>query len=387
MSPNDFILFHKPFITEDEISEVTDTIKSGWWTTGPKTFRFEEEFNKFVGAGHSVVVNSWTAAAHLALEAIGLKRGDEVIVPSMTFTSTAEIVCYFGATPVIVDVNRDTLNIDVSEIEKHITEKTKAIIPVHYGGLPCDMDEILELAKKYNLRVIEDAAHAFPAKYKGRTIGSISDITCFSFYATKTLATGEGGMICTNDADIAARCSIMRLHGINRDAWKRYSSEGSWYYEVVAPGYKYNFTDLQASLGLSQLKKAEQLLNMRKQIAAMYDRAFGSNDLIELHPKLSDRESAMHLYPVKFRLEGLKTDRNAIYDELKKAGVGASVHFIPLYRHPYYRDTFGLNSADYPASEYAFPRILSLPLWPGMTEDQVMKVADTLNDICRKNRR
>ena len=270
----DYLLFHRPFISEEEIDEMVDTLRSGWLSMGPKTIKFEEEFNKYIGSQKSVAVNSWTAAGHLTLEAFGIEKGDEVIVPTMTFPATAEIVCYFGAKPVIVDVDKDTLNISIEEIERAITPKTKAIIPVHYGGQPCDLDEIQEIAKSYNIKVLEDAAHALPATYKGKKIGTISDATCFSFYATKTLSTGEGGMICTNNQEIAERSAIMRLHGINRDAWKRYSEAGSWYYEVVAPGYKYNFTDLQASLGLPQLKKVDIMWEWRKKIASRYLEGF-----------------------------------------------------------------------------------------------------------------
>ncbi|HZW40008.1 MAG TPA: DegT/DnrJ/EryC1/StrS family aminotransferase [Ignavibacteriaceae bacterium] len=386
MDNKDFILFHKPHVTQQEIDEVVDTIKSGWWTTGPKTFKFENEFKNYIGSQFSVSANSWTAAGHLALEAIGLKAGDEVIIPSITFTATAEIICYFGAKPVIVDVQPGTLNIDPHQIEKAITKKTKAIIPVHFGGLPCDMDEILAIAKKNNLVVIEDAAHALPAKYKGKMIGNISDITCFSFYATKTLATGEGGMLTTNNKEYADRCAVMRLHGINKDAWKRYSSEGSWFYEVIAPGYKYNFTDIQASLGLVQLAKVEGLWNMRKEIAAKYTKAFKNNDLIELHEQKSDSESALHLYPIFINIDKLKIKRSEVINLLKDAGIGTSVHFIPLYRHPYYKETFNLNEKDYPVSEYYFPREISLPLWPGMTNKQINYVINSLTDILEKNK-
>ena len=368
---SNFIQFHKPYQSEDEINEVVDTIKSGWWTTGPKTLRFESEFNKFIGSKFSVSVSSWTAAAHLALEAIGLKRVDEVIIPSITFTATAEIVCYFGAKPVIVDVQKDTLNIDPIEIEKKINSKTKVIIPVHYGGQPCDMDEIMELAKQNNLTVIEDAAHALPAYYKNKMIGTIGDVTCFSFYATKTLATGEGGMICTNNPGIAERSSIMRLHGINKDAWNRYSEKGNWFYEVVAPGYKYNFTDIQAALGLAQLKKIKKMLELRREIYNKYNSVFEKNKLIKIFRIKDDRESSYHLYPILINFNRLKINRSKFIDELKKEGIGTSVHFIPLYRHPYYKNTFKLNEIDFPVSEKIYPNIISLPIWPGMTNEQV----------------
>ncbi len=383
----DYLLFHKPFISEDEINEMVDTLRSGWLSMGPKTIKFEEEFNKYIGAKKSVAVSSWTAAGHLTLEAFGIKKGDEVIVPTMTFPATAEIVCYFGAKPVIVDVDKDTLNISLEEIEKSITPKTKAIIPVHYGGQPCDLDEINQIAKAHNLKVLEDAAHSLPATYKGKKIGTISDVTCFSFYATKTLSTGEGGMICTNDQEIAERCAIMRLHGINRDAWKRYSEAGSWYYEVVAPGYKYNFTDLQASLGLPQLKKVDAMWEWRKKIAARYTEALKDLDLITLHTIKSDRESSWHLFPVKLNLEMITKNRAQIIEELKNKNVGVGVHFMPVHQHLYYSETFKLDDKNYPIASATFPRLMSLPIYPGMTDASIEKVISVLVDVLNKYRK
>jgi perosamine synthetase len=383
----DFLLFHKPFLSEEEVDEIVDTVRSGWLSMGPKTLRFESEFNKYIGSKKSIAVSSWTAAGHLTLEAFGLKAGDEVIVPTMTFPATAEIVCYFGAKPVIVDVAEDTLNISLIEIEKAITPKTKAIIPVHYGGQPCDMDEILELAKKYGLKVLEDAAHSLPATYKGKTIGTISHVTCFSFYATKTLSTGEGGMICTNDDELAERCSIMRLHGINRDAWKRYSESGSWYYEVVAPGFKYNFTDLQASLGLPQLKKVDYMWESRKRIAAHYTKELKDLDTIELHTVKSDRESSWHLFPIRLHLEKLNKTRAQIIEELRKNNIGVGVHFMPVHQHLYYSETFNLKDDDYPVSSSVFPRLLSLPIYPGMNNENVDRVISVLRDILSRAKR
>ncbi len=381
---NKFVPFHRPYITEDEINEVTDAVRSGWWTAGPKTLQFEHEFNSFIGTKNSVAVSSWTAAAHLALEAIGLKEGDEVIIPAITFTATAEIICYFKAKPVIVDVQRDTYNIDPVQIEKAVTKKTRAIIPVHYGGQPCDMDEIIDIAQKNNLYIIEDAAHALPSYYKGKIVGQLSDVTCFSFYATKTLATGEGGMICTDNEEVAKRCSIMRLHGINSDAWKRYSKEGSWYYEVVAPGFKYNFTDIQAGLGLAQLKKVNELQTKRKEIFDIYNNGFKDNDLLRLYRIKEDRESSYHLYPVELNLNMLTINRSRFIDELKEKGIGVSVHFIPLYRHPYYRETFNLKTEDFPVSESIYPGIITLPIWPGMKISQIEQVIDNVNSLMKK---
>ena len=381
---NDFVLFHRPFISEDEVNEVADTIRSGWLSMGPKTIKFEDAFNSYIGSKKSIAVSSWTAAGHLTLEAYGIKAGEEVIVPTMTFPATAEIVCYLGAKPVIVDVEQDTLNISLTEIEKAITPKTKAIIPVHYGGQPCDMDEILEIAGKYKLKVMEDAAHSLPATYKGKKVGTISDVTCFSFYATKTLSTGEGGMICTNDEDIAERCTIMRLHGINRDAWKRYVDSGSWYYEVVAPGYKYNFTDLQASLGLPQLKKVDQMWQSRKNIAARYTSALKEIDVIELHGIKENRESSWHLFPIRLKLECLKINRGQFIDELRKRDIGVGVHFMPVHQHLYYNQTFNLDNKDYPVATAVFPRLISLPIYPGMKDEHVDRVINVLTDLLRK---
>lgn len=383
----DYLLFHKPFISEDEINEMVDTLRSGWLSMGPKTIKFEEEFNLYIGAKKSVAVSSWTAAGHLTLEAFGIQKDDEVILPTMTFPATAEIVCYFGAKPVIVDVDPETLNISLEEIEKAITPKTKAIIPVHYGGQPCDLDEIQQIASRYNLKVLEDAAHSLPATYKGKKIGTISDVTCFSFYATKTLSTGEGGMICTNNEEIAERCAIMRLHGINRDAWKRYSEAGSWYYEVVAPGYKYNFTDLQASLGLPQLKKVDAMWQWRKKIAARYIAALSDFDLITLHTVKNDRESSWHLFPIRLNLEMLTKNRAQIIEELKNNNVGVGVHFMPVHQHLFYSETFKLDDKNYPVASDAFPRLMSLPIYPGMSDESVEKVIDTLTNILNKFRR
>ena len=380
----DFLFFHKPFISDDEVDEIVDTVRSGWLSMGPKTIKFEEAFNSYIGCKKSIAVSSWTAAGHLTLEAYGIRPGDEVIVPTMTFPATAEIVCYFGAKPVIVDVEEDTLNISLKEIEKAITPRTKAIIPVHYAGQPCDMDEIHEIAKSNNLKVIEDAAHSLPATYKGKKVGTISDVTCFSFYATKTLSTGEGGMICTNDEEIAERCTIMRMHGINRDAWKRYTESSSWYYEVVAPGFKYNFTDLQASLGLPQLKKVDQMWQSRKNIAAKYTQALKDNELLTLHGVKENRDSSWHLFPIRLKLEFLKINRAQLIDEMRKLNVGAGVHFMPIHQHIYYNQTFKLDNKNYPIASSVFPKLVSLPIYPGMQDGHVDRVINVLVDLLEK---
>ena len=385
---NNSIPFHTLYTSEDEISEVIDCIKSGWLTMGPKTIQFEQEFSKYINSQNSISVNSCTSALHLALKVINLKPDDEVIIPSMTFTSTGEAVCYFNAKPIITDVDRDSLNIDVEKLDAIFKKsKVKAIIPVHHGGLPCNLDEIQSLASKYNIKIIEDAAHALPAWYKGKKIGTIGDLTCFSFYATKTLSTGEGGMVTTDNEKWAKRIRTLRLHGISADAWGRYSENGSWYYEVVETGYKYNMTDLNAALGIAQLKKLEWMWQKRKSIAKKYTAAFSTLDEIFTPPILNDRESAWHLYVIKLNIDMLKISRNEFIEKMKKKGIGTSVHFIPLYRHPFYRKTFGYDPKDFPNSEWLYERIVSLPIYPGMTDNEIETVIESAYDIVKTNRR
>lgn len=381
------IPFHKPYITDDEINEIVDSLRSGWLTMGPKTVRFEEEFRNYINTQHAVSVNSCTAALHLALQSIGLKQGDEVIIPTMTFTTTGEVVCYFGAKPVVVDSEKDTHNIDAAKIAEAVTHKTKAIIPVHFGGQPCDMDEIIGIAKGNGLYVIEDAAHSLPALYNDKTIGTIGDITCFSFYATKTLSTGEGGMITTENADWAKKIKILRLHGISEDAWNRYSDNGSWFYEVVDAGYKYNMTDIQAALGIAQLKKLEWMLQKRKVIADKYTGAFSGSDVIMPPTIKNDRTSSWHLYVIKLNLEALNIDRAMFIEELKLLEVDTSVHFIPLHRHPFYKNTYGYASKQFPNAEWIYERIISLPIYPGMTDEETDAVIECVLHVAKKHRR
>lgn len=381
------IPFHKPYITEEEINEVMDSLKNSWLTMGKKTIEFEKKFNEYIGSKYSVAVNSCTAGLHLALKIIGLKEGDEVIVPSTTFVATAEVVNYFGAKPVLVDVEKDTHLIDVNKVEKHITPKAKAIIPVHFAGQPADMNEIADIAKKHNLYVIEDAAHALPAWYKGKKIGTIGDLTAFSFYATKTLAAGEGGMITTNNDEWANRLRILRLHGISKDAWKRYTKEGSWEYDVIENGFKYNTTDINSALGLAQLKKLEWMWKKRIEIAQKYNEAFKDFEELILYKVKNDRTSSWHLYPLKLNLEALKINRNQFIEELKKRGIGTSVHFIPLYRFSYYRKNFNYNPKDFPNSEWIFKRVASLPIFPEMSNDDINYVIENIIDLVRKSKR
>lgn len=377
----DFLPFHLPDIGEEEINEVVDSLKSGWLTTGKKTKLFEEQFAEFLGEEiYSVAVNSATAGMHLALEAIGIKSEDEVITTPYTFTATAEVIRYFGAHPVFVDIDPSTFNIDVNQIEKAITSKTKAIMPVHFAGLSCQMDEILRIAKKYNLKVIEDAAHALPTTYNGNLIGTLnSDATVFSFYATKTLATGEGGMLVTKDKNIAERCKNMRLHGINRDVFDRYTStKPSWYYEVIAPGYKYNMTDIAASIGIQQLKKLWSFQKVRQKMATIYDNELADLPII-LPPKPINDTHSWHLYIIQ--LNTSKVSRDEFISKMAENGVGCSVHFIPLHLHPYWKNTYQLHGHDFPNSLNIYNNVVSLPIYTKMTDQDQQKVIDSIKKI------
>lgn len=382
-----FLPFHLPDIAEDEIQEVVDTLRSGWLTTGPKTKQFEEDFAQYVGSQYAIAVNSCTAALHLALEAVGVTAGDEVILPTMTFAATAEVVRYLNATPVLVDCQPDTLNIDPTQIERVITSKTKAIIPVHFAGHPCEMQTILEIAKMHKLIVIEDAAHALPARFREKMVGTIGDISCFSFYATKTITTGEGGMATTENREWAERMRMMSLHGISKDAWKRYTAEGSWYYEILAPGYKYNLTDIAAAIGIHQLKKCDAFWRCRQQYAALYTEALTGVPGITIPPRVEDGQHAWHLYVIQLQLEQLRIDRNAFIEHLKQQNIGTSVHFIPLHLHPYYRDNFGYRLGDFPCASTVFQRTMSLPIYPKMTRADIEYVSDVVKATVKQHRR
>ncbi|MCP4137372.1 MAG: DegT/DnrJ/EryC1/StrS family aminotransferase [bacterium] len=380
------IRFHRPYITEDEIESVVDSLRQGWITMGKKTIDFEKRFSEYIGEGQSVALNSGTAALHLALKCIGLEAGDEVIIPATTFTATGEVVRYFDAQIQMVDIERETHCIDAAKIAEKITGKTKAIIPVHFAGQPADMDEILALAREHDLYVIEDAAHALPSSYKGKPIGTLGDITCFSFYATKTLAAGEGGMAVTSNEEWADLIRILRLHGISKDAWKRYSGEGTWQYDVLHAGYKYNTTDLNSAIALEQLKKLDQMNKQRADIAKRYNRAFSGKESLILYRVKEDRETSWHLYPLKLNLEALTINRDEFIEELKARNIETSVHFIPLYRFSYYK-SLGFRAEDYPESEWVFNRIISLPIYPGMTAQETDYVIENVLEILKKNRR
>jgi UDP-4-amino-4,6-dideoxy-N-acetyl-beta-L-altrosamine transaminase len=376
--------FLHPFkhsIGEDEINEVVDTLNSDWITTGPKTFKFEDIFSKKVNSKYAIAVNSCTAALHLAIVALGIENGDEVITTPYTFAATAEVIINVNAKPVFVDVEKDTYNIDPTKIEDKITDKTKAIVVVHYAGHACEMDKIMDIAKKYDLYVIEDAAHAIGSKYKDKTIGSISDVTCFSFYATKNITTAEGGMITTNNGDLADKMRILSLHGISKDAWKRYSSEGSWYYEILYSGYKYNMNDLQASIGIHQLKKLDQMQKRREEIVDKYNKSFNGISQITTPTAKSYTKHAWHLYPIQINEDLLTIGRNEFIEALKAENIGTSVHFIPLHIHPYYKEKYDFKSTDFPNAFSLYNNEISLPIYPKMEDKDVEDVIFAVEKI------
>jgi dTDP-4-amino-4,6-dideoxygalactose transaminase len=359
----DFLPFSLPLIEDEEKKAVLEVLESGWITTGPKVKQFEEEFATFVGSRHAIAVNSCTAALHLSLDAIGISEGDEVITTPMTFAATAEVVRYFGARPVFVDIEPDTMNLDATKVEEILNKNGhnfRAIIPVHYGGLPCNMDTIMDIARKHKLKVIEDAAQAF-----------------------------EGGMITTDNDEYAERMRVMSLHGINKDAWKRYTNEGSWYYEIIAPGYKYNLTDIAAALGVVQLKKAESMRERREEIASRYDEAFKDLSAIEIPPRPSNSNSihSRHLYVIRLNLESITIDRNKFIDELNLRGIGTSVHFIPLHIHPYYREIYGFKPEDFPVAYETYKRIISLPIYPKMEYKDIARVVESVTDVAKRFKR
>jgi len=372
-----FLPFALPEIGEEEIAEVVDTLRSGWVTTGPKAKRFEQDFAAFLGdpALHCMAVNSATAGLHLALEALGIGPGDEVITTTHTFTATAEVVRYLGADVVLVDIDPATLCIDVKAVEAAITPRTKAVMPVHYGGLAADMPALLALTKKHGLKVVEDAAHALPTTSGGELIGTLgSDLTVFSFYANKTITTGEGGMVVTRDADLAKRVQVMRLHGMSRDAFDRFTAKvPSWYYEIVAPGFKYNLTDIAAAMGIHQLRRVREFHQRRSQIALAYNAAFVGLPLITPPVPRPGDLHAWHLYALRLGPTA-PIDRNTLIERLFADGIGCSVHYIPLHLQPYWRDQYALRPEQFPHSQHAYEQMLSLPIHTRLTEADVQRV-------------
>jgi dTDP-4-amino-4,6-dideoxygalactose transaminase len=381
------IPFHRASLGEEEIRAVTEVIRSGWLTSGPRTAAFEHAFADYVGARHAIAVCSGTAALHLALIAAGVGAGDEVIVPANTFTATAEAVGYTGARPVLADIVPTTMNLDPEDFARRITPKTRAVIPVHLGGFPCNMDAIRALACRHSLHVIEDAAHALPASYKSRRIGAVSEFTCFSFYATKTLATGEGGMITTNNGIAAKRMRTMRLHGISREARSREQSGESWAYDIVDAGCKYNLTDLQAAIGSVQLGKSDAMCDARRTIAARYSDAFRSDSALEIPVEPAECRSSWHLYILRLRLDRLDVDRDNFMERLQEKGIGCSVHFIPLHFHSYYQRRYGYRRGDFPRAEGEYRRCISLPIYPDLTNEQVERAISAVLETARECRR
>lgn len=377
------IPFNIPDITEEEINEVVDTLKSGWLAKGPKTIKFEEKFAKFVGAKYAIGMNSCTAALHISLIAAGIGEGDEVITTSMTFAASVNTIVHVGATPIFVDIDPETGCIDPDEIEKNITDKTKAIVPVHYAGQACDLDRIYEIADKYNLFVSEDAAHAIFTRYKGKMIGNKpKGAVSYSFYATKNLAMGEGGILVTDDEEIAKKARMLVTHGMSANAWNRYSKEGSWAYDIEEPGFKYNMFDLQAALGMVQLDRLPKMQKRREEIAKIYCEELGQLKGIEI-PKTSKFTTthAWHLFIIKVNKTILKIDRNELIEELAKRNIGTSVHFIPVHFMSAYRKRFNYEEGFLPVTEKWFDEIISLPLYSKMTNKDVEDVVSAIRDI------
>jgi len=382
----EFLPFSPPLIGEEEIAEVVDTLRSNWITTGPKTKRFETDFAAAVRAPGALALNSCTAALHTALVTLGIGPGDEVITTPTTFVSSVNVIEHVGARPVLADVTADTLNIDPERVEAAISPRTRAIIPVHYAGHPVDLDALATLAEARRLVLVEDAAHAIPATYRGRPVGSGANPVAFSFYATKNLTTGEGGML-TGDPDFLARARVVSLHGMSRDAWKRYDKGGSWFYEVVLPGFKYNMTDIQAALGLWQLRKLAHHQERRHAVVSQYHEGFADDPALERPVARRDVEHAWHLYVLRLRLDALRIDRDRFIAELAERNIGTSVHFIPIHLHPYYRDRYGYAPEHFPVAYENYRRMLSLPLNPRLADQDVADVIEAVRDVSRRFRR
>ena len=382
----EFLPFAPPLIGEEEINEVVATLRSGWITTGPKTKRFETNLAAYLGASGALALNSCTAALHTALVTLGVGPGDEVITTPLTFAASVNVIEHVGARPVLVDVEADTLNIDTALVERAITPRTKAIIPVHFAGHPVDLDPLYDAAQRRGLAVLEDAAHALAARYKGRLIGSGENPVAFSFYATKNLTTGEGGML-TGNPEFLERARLISLHGMSRDAWKRYDKGGKWYYEVLYPGFKYNMTDIQAALGLWQLKKLPGFEERRRAVVALYDQAFAQEDALETPVERPEVEHAWHLYVLRLRLEALRIDRDQFIEELTNRNIGTSVHFIPIHLHPYYRDKYAFTPESYPIAFSNYRRMISLPLNVRLSDADVADVIEAVRDVVSEFRR
>ncbi len=383
-----FLPFSLPSIGEEEIAEVVDSLRSGWITTGPKAQRFEADFAGYVEAKHAVALSSATAGLHLSLKAIGVGPGDEVITTPMTFVATVNMIVANGATPVFADIDPTTLQIDPEEIERKVTEKTRAILPVHFAGQPCDLDKIHRIADQHELFVIEDAAHAIGTEYRRKRIGSLSDLTVFSFHPIKNLTTGEGGMVTTDNEELAERIRILKFHGITKDAWKRYDARGTPHYDVLLPGFKYNFMDIQAALGIHQLRRIDAFNRRRKEMAERYHHAFAKLDEIELPRAVPyPHRHAWHLYVILVRPERLTINRDGFMNALREEKIGTGIHFIAVHLHRYYRENFSYRRGDFPHAESVSDRILSIPLFPGMTDRDQEDVIRAVQNVCHRYRR
>lgn len=383
---NSFLPFSPPLIGEEEIAEVVDCLRSDWITTGPKTRKFEQEFAEYVGAEAALAVSSGTDAMVVGLAAMGISQGHEVVTTTMTFCSTVHVIEQAGARPVLVDVEEDTLNMDPLRVEKAITPRTRAIVPVHLYGHPCDMGALRDLAGRHNLLILEDAAHALPAFYKGAMIGGSESVAAFSFYATKNLTTGEGGML-TGSAQLIKQARLWSLHGMSGDAYRRYNQNGSWGYDVLVPGFKCNMSDIQAAIGLRQLQKLDGFQERRRRIVNRYRKTLQQCAEVRLPTERADVVSAWNLFPIRLELEALSIDRNQFIEELKRRNIGASVHFIPIHLHPYYRDKYGFKTEDFSIAYREFLRIVTLPLSARMNESDADDVAEAVQEICREYHR
>ncbi len=377
----DFLVFGSPLIEKAEIAEVVASLRSGWIGTGPKVHRFEEMFRKFSGARYALAVNSGTSALHLSMLALGIRSGDEVIIPAMTFAATANAVIHAGGRPVLADCRRETMNIDPEDVERKITKKTRAIIPVHFAGRPCEMNIICNIARRHKLFVVEDCAHAIEAEFQGKKVGGFGALGCYSFYVTKNIVTGEGGMVVTNRAEYADKIKVLALHGMSKDAWKRYSDEGFKHYQVVYAGFKYNMTDLQASLGIHQLPRIERYWRRRENIWHTYDRAFQDLPVFLPAPEVSGMKHARHLYTLLLDTDRLRIGRNRFLERMTEANIGVGVHYIALHLHPYYRKTYGYKPGDFPNAKWISERTFSLPLSPKLSDADVADVIAAVKGI------
>ncbi|HSW98157.1 MAG TPA: DegT/DnrJ/EryC1/StrS family aminotransferase [Candidatus Saccharimonadales bacterium] len=382
-----YIHYAQPVFGKEEKDEVLAALDSGWVTLGPRTKDFEERIKKYVGSKYAIAVTSCTAALHISLLAAGIEKGDEVITTIFTMAATPNTIIHSGATPVFVDIDPQTLNINPDLIEAKITKNTKAIMPMDYGGQPCNYDQLRKIAKKHNLILIEDAATAIGAEYKGKKIGAISDLTCFSFHPVKNMSTGDGGVVTTNNEQYAGRLSELRLHGMSKDAWKRHSAAGSWLYDIVDAGFKYNMTDISAALGIHQLAKLDGFIKTREKYAALYDKAFSQIPEIITPYVGKNIKHARNIYSIQLETSMLKIDRNAFMEELKEAGIGATVYYIPLYLFTYYKKNFDIDKKMFPVTDKTFEGLISLPLYPGMSEDDVTYIIETIGALVKKYRK